>query len=181
MMTKDEAQEVHRHRALFCHPQLFPQLFPPWPAQRLVWALRVNHQIFPPFVPYTLPKYLAMPIPSHVVWKTMPLQNQMAKCFSQVLTFAQILAYSQFHKFLPMITNHGGWWMVRGVIGASSCPTKPSTAVNQLQPKSCRKPPKRTTPYHVVHIISTGTTCVIPWQPGANHGNLVTAIIPALL
>ena len=28
MMTKDEAQEVHRHRAL-CHPQLFPQLFPP--------------------------------------------------------------------------------------------------------------------------------------------------------
>ena len=28
MMTKDEAQEVHRHRAL-CHPQLFTQLFPP--------------------------------------------------------------------------------------------------------------------------------------------------------
>lgn len=111
---------------------------------------------------------------------SMPLQKQMVKCFSQVLTFAQILAYSQFHKFLPMITNHGGWWMVRGVIGASSCPTKPSTAVNQLQPKSCRKPPKRTTPYHVVHFI-TGTTCVIPWQPGANHGNLVTAIIPALL
>ena len=111
---------------------------------------------------------------------SMPLQKQMVKCFSQVLTFAQILAYSQFHKFLPMITNHRGWWMVRGVIGASSCPTKPSTAVNQLQPKSCRKPPKRTTPYHVVHFI-TGTTCVIPWQPGANHGNLVTAIIPALL
>ena len=79
-----------------------------------------------------------------------------------------------------MITNHRGWWIVRGVIGASSGPTKPSTAVNQLQPKSCRKPPKRTTPYHVVHFI-TGTTCVIPWQPGANHGNLVTAIIPALL
>ena len=135
---------------------------------RTVWAEPVKKNTL----------YLAMPIPPHVVWRTMP---QMVKCFSQVLTFAQILAYSQFHKFLPLITNHRGWWMVRGVIGASSCPTKPSTAVNQLQPKSCRKPPKRTTPYHVVHIISTGTTCVIPWQPGANHGNLVTAIIPALL
>ena len=143
-----------------------------------MWALRVNHQIFPPFVPYTLPKYLAMPIPSHVALKTV---NATPEANGPMLfPGAQILAYSQFHKFLPMITNHRGWWMVRGVIGASSCPTKPSTAVNQLQPKSCRKPPKRTTPYHVVHFI-TGTTCVIPWQPGANHGNLVTAIIPALL
>ena len=162
-------------------PNFFPNYFPPCHAQRLVWALRVNHQIFPPFVPYTLPKYLAVPIPPHVVWKT---DNATPKANGQMLfpgaPFAQILAYSQFHKFLPMITNHRGWWMVRGVIGASSCPTKPSTAVNQLQPKSCRKPPKRTTPYHVVHFI-TSTTCVIPWQPGANHGNLVTAIIPALL
>ena len=51
-------------------PNFFPNYFPPCHAQRLVWALRVNHQIFPPFVPYTLPKYLAMPIPPHVVWKT---------------------------------------------------------------------------------------------------------------
>ena len=179
MMTKDEAQEVHRHRAL-CHPQLFPQLFSPMSCPTSCVGFKSKSPNISPFVPHTLPKYIAMSIPPHVLWKTMPLQKQMAECFSQALIFTQILAYSQFHKFLSMITNHGGWWMVRGVIGASSCPTKPSTAVNQLQPKSCRKPPKRTTPYHVGHII-TGTTCVLPWQPGANHGNLVTAIIPAVL
>ena len=110
MMTKDEAQEVHRHRAL-CHPQLFPQLFPPMSCPTSCVGFKSKSPNISPF-PHTLSSN-TLQCPYHPMWSGRQCHSR-SKWSNAFPRCSLLLKYWHTHNFTSsypwlLIIVGGGW------------------------------------------------------------------------